>query len=548
LATYSTDLTTITTAESGTLGEFTDLASGGSPAQSGEQFIQGTDCFSQNTGNKGVGLTISLVFDNGAGVTFATDEVVFAWLFYFAGTNLELYANSGWRFGIGSTLSAYDWFRVGGSDYASQKYGGWFNFAIDPTATESGTSGGGNGGTYRYFGNIPYTLNQVSKGDPVALDAIRYGRGVISITGTGGTFSELAEYNDYNAGGTPPGTSSTSVDTGRHVLGLFQQAGGSYLWKGLLSLGTTASSVTFSDSNETIIIDDCPHTYAAFNKVEIRNASSSVTLNNITFISTATTTVALGNFEVVDNATVSLTGCSFNDLGTFSFLSNSTLTSCNFNSCGLVTAGSATLTGCNFNTSTSTATLLAGAADLGNITQNVFTSDGSNHAVEINSVGTGTISWNNTLSGYVTGTTGTNVTTGSTGNEAIYLNFTSAATFTINVTGGGTIPSVRKGTGFTGNVDVVQATAITLTGLQDNTEIRVMQAGSNTVELAGTEAATDGTTGNRSFTFSLSATTSVDIYIVSVLYENVEIEGYVVPSTASSIPVQQRFDRSYLNP
>jgi len=75
-----------------------------------------------------------------------------------------------------------------------------------------------------------------------------------------------------------------------------------------------------------------------------------------------------------------------------------------------------------------------------------------------------------------------------------------------------------------------------------------MQAGSNTVELAGTEAATDGVSGNRSFTFSLSAGTSVDIYIVSVLYENIEIEGYVLPSTDASLPQQQRFDRSYLNP
>jgi len=462
MATYSTDLTTLTTAESGTWTEFNaPYNGGGTPASNAEGFIQGTGCYSQTTG-KATGLAISCVFDYGSGYSFTAGHAVFIWAFYANGVNLETYANSGWRIGIGSGLGTFDWFRVGGSDYGRNPYGGWTNFAIDPTATETGTIGGGNGGTYRYFGSIPYTLNEITKGEPSAVDAIRAGRGTISITGTGGSFAELASYNDYNAGGTPPGTSSTSVDSGRHRLGLFQAAAGTYLWKGLLSLGTTGSSVTFSDSNETIIIDDCPHTYASFNKVEINNASSSVTWNNITIISTATTANGVGYFEMVANATTNLNGCSFNNMGTFIFQSNGTITSSNFNGCGLITAGSATITDCSINSSTSTTSVLTGAAGIANITGNQFVSDGSNHAIEINSVGTGTINWDNTLSGYVAGTSGTNVTTTSTGNEAIYLNFTSSSTFTINVISGATVPSVRKGAGFTGNVDVI-AGAVTLT-------------------------------------------------------------------------------------
>ena len=350
MATYSTDLTTMNTMESATFTEFASpYNGGGSPGASGEQYIQGTDCYSQNTG-KANGLEISCVYDYGSDIsgTLGTDDVIFAWLFYFAGTNLETYTNGGWRFGIGSSTSAWDYFTVGGSDYGSHKYGGWFNFAVDPTATQTGTVGGGNGGAFRYFGNVPYTINEVTKGDPVAVDAIRYGRGLLSVTGSGSSFSELASYNDYNAGGTPPGTSSTTVDSGYHVLGLFQAAGGSYLWKGLLSFGVTATSVTFSDSNETIIIDDCPHTYAAFNKIEIHNSSSSVTWTNITFISTATTTVAKGRFEMVDNATVSLTGCSFNSMDTFIFDSNASLDACVFNGCGQITHGGADFEACDF--------------------------------------------------------------------------------------------------------------------------------------------------------------------------------------------------------
>lgn len=95
MATYSTDLTALTTAESGTWTEFNSpYNGGGSSAASGENFIQGTDCYAQNSG-KANGLEISIVFDYGSGYTFSADYAVFAWLFYAVGTNLETYANNG---------------------------------------------------------------------------------------------------------------------------------------------------------------------------------------------------------------------------------------------------------------------------------------------------------------------------------------------------------------------------------------------------------------------------------------------------------------------
>ena len=350
MATYSTDLTTMTTAESGTWTEFdSPYNGGGTPAADGENFIQGTDCRSQTTG-KATGLAISIVFDYGSNLTFATDEVVLAWVYYAVGVNLETYANSGWRFGIGSGTGAWDWFKIGGSNYGRNPYGGWFNVAIDPTATQDGVIGGGNGGSYRYFGSVPYTLNEISKGTPSAMDALRYGRGELIITGSGGTFSELASYNDWNSTATPPGTSSTVKDSGYHRFGLFQDAGGVYLWKGLLSLGTSATSITFTDSNETILIDDTPSTYAAFNKIEIDNASSTVTWTNITF--TATGTAAPGNFEMLADATVSLTGCGFNNMGTFVLDSNFTGAGCTWNSCGQITLNEADISGSSILAST----------------------------------------------------------------------------------------------------------------------------------------------------------------------------------------------------
>ena len=134
---------------------------------------------------------------------------------------------------------------------------------------------------------------------------------------------------------------------------------------------------------------------------------------------------------------------------------------------------------------------------------------------------------------------------GSNNVNSSVLNFLgTTGSVTVNVSDTtGTVSYKTAGT----TVTIVNSVNVTLTGLKDNTEVRVMEAGSNTVELAGIENATTGTTNNRSFTFSLSASTSVDIYIVNTIYENIELEGYVVPGTATSLPIQQRFDRNYLN-
>ena len=87
MATYSTDLTTLTTAESGTWAELTGtilgftLSGAGSPAANAEGFIQGTACYSQTTG-KAQDAEISIVFDFGSNRTFTAGHVVFGWCFY----------------------------------------------------------------------------------------------------------------------------------------------------------------------------------------------------------------------------------------------------------------------------------------------------------------------------------------------------------------------------------------------------------------------------------------------------------------------------------
>lgn len=89
--------------------------------------------------------------------------------------------------------------------------------------------------------------------------------------------------------------------------------------------------------------------------------------------------------------------------------------------------------------------------DLDTITNNRFVSFGAGHAVELTSIGSGSMSWENETSGYA-------VVNGSTGNEDIFVNV-STGTLDIQVPTGVTTPSIRTA-GAT--VNIVKS-AVTLT-------------------------------------------------------------------------------------
>lgn len=130
----------------------------------------------------------------------------------------------------------------------------------------------------------------------------------------------------------------------------------------------------------------------------------------------------------------------------------------------------------------------------------------------------------------------------------------SGGTVTINISGGGDTPSIRNSSGSTTIVN--NNVSLTLTGLKDNTEVRVYADGTLN-ELDGVENATDGTTDNRSVTFSLAAGITVDIRfahgtaadgkVYSVPPANT-INNFIWPSSTTSIPITQILDRTFNNP
>lgn len=451
---YSTDLIVITTAESGTWGEITGYTSGGTPAIETDYYIQGTGCYSQSTGGK-TGLVVTMYFNYGSDLaaSITTGKCVFFWQIVTAGNAMDTFANGGLRLGIGSSAADFKMWISGGNNFGRNPYGGWQNIAIDPrynTSTPDYTIGS-PGAVWQYFASQPNFLAAISKGSPHALDAIRYGRGEIKIeygtSGDGyGTFAGIAAKNDAN-----------NATDGYNRWGLFQTEGTGYLWKGLLSFGNATNACQFVDSNRNITVDNTPRTYTSFNKININNASSIVTWTNINIIALSASQLSKGDFEVVNNANVNLNSCSFTDLNTFIFQSNSTIIDTTFRRCAQVTGGGASFDGCLFANSSAAVSLVL--TNLNQVTDCDFVSDGGNHAINLGTISsTVSMNWNNYLTNYAT-------SDGSGGNEAILVSVSSGQTLTINVGTGYSTPSVYN-TG-SGTVTVVSGQVTTSVTVKD---------------------------------------------------------------------------------
>lgn len=158
-------------------------------------------------------------------------------------------------------------------------------------------------------------------------------------------------------------------------------------------------------------------------------------------------------------------------------------------------------------------------------------SDG--HAIELTDNLTGTQNnVGNTFSGYTN--------TADSTDAAVYLSEAGNPDLTINSSDASDLQTNSWRTAGTGTITINNNVSVTFSGLIANTEVRVY-ATSGGAELAGVE---DSTT---SFVASIAAGTNVYYTIHKEDYEHIRVENFTWPSSATTLPIQQRFDRNYVN-
>lgn len=428
---YSTDLITLATADevsgwvslTGTDGNGKAYNAQSAPAYQNNDYasIQGSFSVTQDcTVNNSVG---SLAYPAG-GITVPTDGAVFVWHNFSTAFCMGTYAQGGQRVVIGSGLNDFKVWNVSGNDVENTYYGGFLNHVANPTVSTDTTAGTPTS-IINYIGSAVYVVKGMAIGRPHQCDAIRYGRG-----------ASIFEFGDGTLGYANIEDFATKNDLQANRWGLVQKLYGGYLFKGKMQLGSATNVVNFTDADRIVFIQWTPKVTQGFNCIEVQNAASVISMTRIQFVTLSpATTASRGNWINTANAVLALSACTFSDLYTFTFGSNTTVSGTTFNRCNRIIQASSTITGCTFNKSDSSSTVLSN--NLSTITLNTFVSSGSNHAIEATTPGD--FNWNNTATGYAS-------VNGSTGNEIFYNNSGGLINLTRQA---GTTVTVRNGAGAT---------------------------------------------------------------------------------------------------
>ena len=348
VSTYTTNLTDIYAGAGSTTG-WSALGGGASGLNAEtDYYIQGTGMTSKNafaSTRKG------MIYNGGSDFasTIGLDGAVLIWTTHATPNSVDLIANGGITALVGSSSSDYKHWYVGGGD--TIEFMGWIIAAVNPSETTDEADAGTPSAVEQYFGVLfDLPAGGPTKGAPNAIDAIRAGR--CDLIYEFGTVADPDATFDL-------AVASQGIEATR--LGLIQERSGAFFFSGLHQFGSATNAVTFSDDNKTCFWNDHPSVTAPFNTVDIQNASSIISLTNISW--KAQGTKSPGTWTTTDNATVNLTTCTFTDWGTFAFDTNTTANS-TFLGCGAITHGGATM-------NLSNVLLSAVAADTGAVVYNV---------------------------------------------------------------------------------------------------------------------------------------------------------------------------------
>lgn len=429
---YTEDLTDIDLAESGSTGWTAFNISGGgggAPAFGADLGMQGAGCWDKAASNAERGLAVNKT--PGAG-TVAAGIHIFTWGFVATpGITTTLSARGAYVL-IGTSTTNFMQFHVEGSDtYGAGGRVGKCYVVDYVTTSNTGsipyrTVNGSPGATPTYFG-FGITTNATAKGSNMGCDAIRYGTGAYITAGevaTPATFDGFATQND-------------SIN---NRWGILTKVGSAYELQGRFVIGQdnagTPTLAYFEDSDVVISLVDTVHSATDFTQFIIDHASTEVYWTNISISAGGTNNPGR---IVVNNASsvFDIVGGTFTNIGITTLRAACTADGATWRGCDAITLNSGTLDNCIIDkSSVATSSAAVVTDDLADLNGNTFIGN-SNHAVELTSIGGGTMNWDNTLNlaSYA-------ASDGSAGTEAIYVNVGSGS-LTINVQSTGSTPTIR---------------------------------------------------------------------------------------------------------
>jgi len=453
---YASDLSDIYMFE--TTGGVTAYGGGGAGLSADPDFaMEGT-----NSVNKQITAADKGFMYDATSITIGADDHFYVWIMGATPGLNDSRDNHGIHAAIGDSASAFVKFHVDGND--TLPLGGGKPYAIrfvNTTLTNFRTLVGSPGTTPSWVGGGLNTTASV-KGANLGVDAARIGTGY-DVTG-----------GDTGGAGVFSGLAADDVSTSE---GIFQPVPGGYALQGKLRFGSSGSLVEFTDSNTSIAFLDSIHSLTDFTEILLENASSVLTLSNVSFIALGTNNP--GRFETLtDTATWNMTGCTFQNIADFILGSGCTWVGCTWINCDQVTANSADLNGSSIEGYEGTADTAALIWDTnvdpnGELDNMSFTKgSAATHALELGTTSPLTV----TLTGH--SYSGYNAANGQ--NDSTILVSRTTDTVTINFTGDE--PSYKTA----GATVVVQASAdYTINGIENPSEVTILDRDIEMLDITG---------------------------------------------------------------
>ena len=485
------DAITNDTGGSGT-GDWKELG-GGSYSLSPDAAKYGTDSIGSKYASKS-GYTYidgisALDFSSGGN---QEGQFIYIWVMMLSPTPLDTMANNSYNICIGSATGSLNEYSVASKADSNGWDGRWRVFCIDPTTTPT-INGGATLSAIDTIG-IYVDTNVSVRAESFYISQIICAKG-LKVEGTSTTM-----YDDIV---------TWAEDYTNRAAGMFQSRGQTYFSLGSLTIHSDTANTTVSSDGSNVEYEKCEFytgsawatTYPTDANLITVDATGGNTCNvtdtNIGLAGNSSNRVSI---DTSGSTSYTKEGGYIKYLSTLSSTANDEYAGVVFSLYTARTLGAEPYSACIFDGS---ATLTLGSttdfknnntingksgiaplkvSDLDYIETSKINSSGSNHGVELTSIGSGTMSWSCTSTGFNSGSPGSPITPTSTGNEDIYITATSSSDITINVSSGSNTPSVRVAASFTGSVNVVAGlVTVTFTGLPNGIEARIRQ-GSYTLQ------------------------------------------------------------------